>query len=109
VSFEAVEGLIVEGPNSGILDGTVHPLGLAVGPRVIGLGEFVDDAVVVAEAIEGEAAVPRRWTRAVARLVGEGCAVVGQDGVELVGEGGDRCAGTGRRRAWWPPGAARRR
>jgi hypothetical protein len=88
----------------GILDGSVHPLSLAVCPRVIGLGELVGDGVLAADAIEGMQAILRRRTRAIARLVGEGDAVIGQDGVQPIGgKLRPRCAGTGRRRAWWRP------
>jgi hypothetical protein len=60
VGFQAVEGLVVERPHGCLLDGAVHPLGLAVGPRVIGFGEFVGNAVLAADAIEDMQPILRR-------------------------------------------------
>jgi hypothetical protein len=92
VGFQVVEGLLVEGPHGGVLDGTVHSLGLAVGPGVIGFGELVGDGVLAADAIEDVQAVLRGRTRAFVGTVGKRGAVVGQDGMELVAEGGDNAA-----------------
>ena len=39
---------VVKRFDGGVLDGPVHPFGLSVCPRVIGLGQFVDDAVFIA-------------------------------------------------------------
>lgn len=40
--------VVVEASDSSVLDGSVHPLDLAVGPRVVDLGEAVLDAVGIA-------------------------------------------------------------
>jgi hypothetical protein len=42
----------MEGAHGGVLDGAVHPFGLAVGPGVMGLGELVRDAVIPTDAVE---------------------------------------------------------
>ena len=39
--------------DGGLLHRPVHPLGLAVGPGMVGLGELVLDAVLFADAVEG--------------------------------------------------------
>ncbi len=67
------------------LDRAVHPLDLAVGPRVLRLGEAMVDEVLVADPVddmvEGVFVV---------RLVGELDAVIGQHGVDDVGHGCDQ-------------------
>lgn len=40
-----------------VLDGSVHPLDLTVSPRMVGLGQAMLDAVLVADAIEHMPAV----------------------------------------------------
>jgi hypothetical protein len=72
--------------HGGVLDRAVHPLGLAVGPRVVGLGELVSDAVLSAHAIEDVKPILGGWAGALVGTVGEGDAVVGQDGVSMPGE-----------------------
>ena len=76
--FRAVEGLVMEGPHDGVLDGAVHWRGLAVGPRVIGLAELVGDVLLAADASEGVQTALRCRTRAVAGPIGKGDAVAGQ-------------------------------
>ena len=71
-------------------DGAVHPLGLAVGPGMIGLRQPVLDAMLEADAIEdvrAEEAPGRSLT--VLGQIGEGHAVVGQHGVDLIGKDRD--------------------
>jgi hypothetical protein len=53
---------------------------------MVGLGEPVLDAVLAADAVEDVAHPARRRPVAVCRQVGEGHAVVGQHGVDPVGE-----------------------
>jgi hypothetical protein len=69
-----------------ILDGAVHPLCLTIDPRVVGLGQAVLDAVPPADSVEGVPAGQSGPAAAVLRLVGEGNAVVGEHGVDLVRE-----------------------
>ena len=70
-----------------LLDRAIHPLGLAVGPGVVGLGQSVLDAVGDADAVED---VRTEQARAglipVLGQVGEGHAVVGEHDVYLVAE-----------------------
>lgn len=75
VSFEAVAVGVVERLDRGVLHSAVHPFGLTVGPQVIGFGQLV--RVVAATAF---------------RQVGEGHAVVGQHGVDGIGERADDAA-----------------
>src|SRR5690606_10753547 len=72
------------------LDGAVHTLDLAIGPRMIGFGEPVFDAVLAADAIEHVRTVARGWAIAVPRCMAELDAVVGQHGVDVVGHGLDQ-------------------
>lgn len=47
MGLQAFQVWAVEGLDRGFLDGAVHPLGLPVGPRVIGLGQLVHDAIFI--------------------------------------------------------------
>lgn len=75
--------LVVEALDGRVLDRAVHPLNLAVGPRVVGFGQSVFDPVRLADHVEahwpGVDGVP------VAVLLGELDAVVGENLVDLVG------------------------
>lgn len=80
---ELVVAVVVEALDGCLLDRAVHPLDLAVGPRMVRLGQPVFDPVRLADHVEahrpGADGVP------VAGLLGELDAVVGQYGVDLVG------------------------
>jgi hypothetical protein len=75
----------------GVTETPVEALGHAVGLRPVRAGEFMADAVGLAELVEGVFAgaalafVPAHGTKA----VGELGAVVGQDGVDGMAEGGE--------------------
>jgi len=87
---ERFDAWIVEGFRGGVLDGAVHPLGLAVGPRVIGFGEAMLDPVLLADAVEDVAAEHGddfAVAAQVFREVGEGHAVIGEHGVDRIREG----------------------
>ena len=89
VDAERVEAWIMEGFRGGVLDGAVHPLGLPVGPGVIGLGQPVLDPMLFADAVEDVAAEHRDdlgVAAAVLWQVGEGHAVIGEHGVDRVGK-----------------------
>ena len=91
MSLLSLQVVVVVSLDRGVLDrGAVHSFGLAVGPRVIGLGQPVFDAVGDVDAVEGMRS-QEAPTRALAVLgqVGEGHAVVGEHGVDLVGEAFD--------------------
>ena len=50
--FELAMSVIVIAPDGRLLERTVHPLDLAVGPRMVWLGEAMLDVVLAADAIE---------------------------------------------------------
>jgi hypothetical protein len=52
MGLQAMQIVVVEDLDCGVLDGAVHSLGLSVGPRVIGLGQPVLDAVLHADSVE---------------------------------------------------------
>jgi hypothetical protein len=83
----------MERPDRRLLDGSVHPLGLAVGPRMIRLGEAVLDTVLCTHAIE-DVRPEIRPGRASAIFweVGEGDTVIGEHCVDRVREGADNQA-----------------
>ena len=89
MGLQTVEIFVVEGVDGSVLDCAVHPLGLAVGPRVIGLRETVLDTMFAADPVERVAAHPGCRARPVLRQIGEGDAIVRQDGMELVREDRD--------------------
>jgi hypothetical protein len=97
VSLEAVQVRIVEHLDGGVFHGSVHPLSLAVGPRVIGLGEPVLDAVLSADPVEDGGAQPSTGRPvSVLRQIGERHAVVGQDGVDRIRDSSDHLPQEGR-------------
>jgi hypothetical protein len=60
MGLQAVQIVGVEDLDCGVLDRAVHSLGLAVGPRVIGLGQPVLDAVLHADSVE-DVGPRKRW------------------------------------------------
>ena len=72
--------LVVEAFNGSLLDGAVHPLDLTINPRVVRLCEPVLDVVRLTDHVEAH--LPRPGGVAVARLLSELDAVVGQDRVD---------------------------
>lgn len=54
---ELFVGLAVIALDRGVLDGAVHPLDLTVGPGMVGLGQTMLEAVLVADAVEHGPAV----------------------------------------------------
>src|SRR6266567_388728 len=91
--------LIVEAFDGRLLDGAVHALDLSVGPRVLGLCETMVDVLLRASEFEGVSAedlVPLQHSLdldrspAIAARLGEVRAIVGQDGVDFVGNGFDK-------------------
>ena len=73
--------VVVEALDGGVLDGAVHPLHLPIGPRVLHLGQTMLDAVLVADAIEDVVEGVD-----VAGAVGELDAIVGQNGLDGIGD-----------------------
>ena len=89
--------------DGGALDGAVHSFDLTVGPGVVGLGEPMLDAIFAADLVEAMHTHPSGPAIPVAWQVGELDAVVGQDGVQVVGhrfEQGFQERDGGSRRLW---------
>ncbi len=98
---QLVVGFVVIGPEGALLDGSVHALDLAVGPRMARLGEAMVDVVLGAGEFKGVGVekAPRRefgfdfvGSETVARGFGEMRAVVGEHGVDFVRDGFDEAA-----------------
>lgn len=85
MSTQLIVVFVVEPFHGRFLDRPVHPLHLAIGPRMVGLGESVLDAVRLADHVEahwpGVDGVP------VPQLLCELNAIVGKNRVDLVGYG----------------------
>src|SRR6202453_4586966 len=84
-----------------VLDGAVHSFDLPIGPWVLGLGQPVVDGVLGAGVFEGvrpnglsslKSGLDVRRRRARIAWGGEVGSVVGEDGMDLVGDGGDQAA-----------------
>ena len=90
VSFELVAGLVVVASDRRLLDRAVHAFDLAVSPGMVRLGQAVFDAVLAAAHVEHVGHVLRGWPAALAGLIAELHAIVGEHGVDLVRDGGDQ-------------------
>ena len=77
--------VVVEPLDRGVLESAVHSLDLAIGPRIVGFGQSVLNAVRRADHVEANR--PGIDGVAVPGLLGELDAVVGQDRVDLAGHG----------------------
>ena len=90
VTAQLVVGFVVVALDRGLLEGSVHALDLAVGPRVVGLGHAVLDAVGSADLVEAVDPIAGGPAIAVLRQVGELDAVIGEHGVKPVRYGSDQ-------------------
>ena len=81
---EMIVACVMEPFDRRVLDGAVHPLDLAVGPWVVGLGQPVLDAVLLADHVEARR--PRVDGVPVPGLLCE-LDVVSENGVDLIGHG----------------------
>ena len=70
-----------------VLERAVHTLDLAVGPRMVGFGEAMLDAMLAAQPVEHVSPIDRGRAGAVLRQVAELDGVVGQHNADLVGDG----------------------
>jgi len=84
---ELVVVVIVVALDGRLLDGPVHPLDLTVRPGVFRFRQAMLDAVAPTGPIEWMAAALGRGPIPVPRHIGELNAVIGQDGMDLVGNG----------------------
>ena len=80
---ELVVVVVMEALDGRVLDRAVHPLDLASRPRVVWLREAMLDTVGLANHVEAHG--PGRDGVAISRLLGELNAVVGENGVDLIG------------------------
>src|ERR1700679_131525 len=96
MASKLIVGLIVEALDGCLFDGAVHALDLAVGPRMLGLGEAVVDSILSAGKFEGmrteefaalEHGFDLDGSPTIAARLGEVRTVVGQDSVDFVGNG----------------------
>ena len=101
MGLEACQVVVVVDLDRGVLGPAVCPLGLAVGPGMVGLGQAVLDAVVDTAATE-DVATRSAVTVVVAMLgqVGERYPIVGEHGVDRVEEGLDHVPEGGSRVFW---------
>ena len=97
MGLETFQVVIMVDLDGGVLDGSVHPLGLTICPRMVGFGEPMLDVIGDADAVEDV------WSneasgKTVSALgqIGEGHAVVGEHGVDFVGEDVDYVPEEGR-------------
>ena len=77
-------GVVMVAFDGGLFDRSVHPLDLAIGPRVVRLGEAVLDAAFAADLVEAVDAIASSPAIPVARQVGALDAIIGQDRVQVV-------------------------
>ena len=85
MGFQLIVGLIVVALDRRLLDGSVHALDLAIGPRVADLGESVLNALSPANTVKGDFPIGFG-----AFAFGELYAVVGQQGVDGVRHSADQ-------------------
>ncbi len=85
--LELVVRLIVITLDGRVLNGAIHPLDLSVSPRMIDFSQPMLDAVLLADAVEQMFESPF-----ILQAVGELDAVVREDGVNVVGHGGNQSA-----------------
>lgn len=77
-------GIVVVAVNGGILERSVHPLHLTIGPGMIGLGQTMLNTVL------GTDPVKQQFEGITISLtIGKLDAVIGQDGVDSVGHSGN--------------------
>jgi len=98
---QLVVGFVEVAFDGRILDGAVHPLDLTIGPRMLGLGQAMIDIVEGAGMFEGMReerlslgahVLDLGWGPGLAGGIGEVGSVVGEDGMDPVGDGLDEAA-----------------
>lgn len=88
--FELVVAVVMIALDGCVLDRSVHSLDLTIRPRMVDLGEAMLDAVLPAAHGEHVGHVSSRRPISMAQRIAELDAVVGQNRVDVVGNGGDR-------------------
>ena len=84
MSSELSVVVVMISAHGGLLDSAIHAFDLAVGPRMIGFGEAVFDAVAAASPVEGMPAQQSGDALPVPGQIGELDAVVGEHGMDVV-------------------------
>ena len=97
VAPELVMVVVVVSLDGRFLDGPVHPLDLPVGPWMFWLGQAMLDAMAPTGPVERVAAELCGGPVSVLRHIGELDAVVGQNDLDLIGDGFDQGVEEGRR------------
>src|ERR1043166_2330881 len=92
VGLDVVEAVVMEPLHRRLLDGSVHTLGLAVGPGMVELCQTMLDAVFEADAVKDMPEPRGGRVGSILRQVGKGHAVVGQHRANFIREGGDDMA-----------------
>ena len=85
-----VVGLVMVAAHGCFFEGAIHALNLAVGPGMVRFGEPVLDAVFPAAHIEHMGGVPRGWAIGISWRERELNAVIGENGVDFVGDRFDK-------------------
>jgi hypothetical protein len=81
--------VVVEAFDGGVLDGSIHPLDVAIGPGMIDAGKAVLDAVLGVAQVEHVGQALSGCSVGVARRQAELDTIVGQHGVDAIGHGSD--------------------
>ena len=92
-----IVGLVMIAAHGCFFQGAVHALDLAVGPGMVRFGEPVLDSVFPAAYIEHVGGVTRGWAIGVPWREGELNAVIGEHGMDFVGDRFDEGCQEGRR------------
>ena len=90
MGFQALQIRVMKGLDSGFFDSTVHAPGLPICPRMIRFGQLVSNAVFIANPAKDVHS--QKCTDGLVAVLGQVCkghAVVGESGVNSVGEGLD--------------------
>src|SRR5579859_2895005 len=79
--------VVMEAVNSGLFDGAIHTFDLSVGPRMPGLSEAMIDSVQKTDPVERVSAETSRGAFTIFGQIGELDSVVGQYGMNAIGNG----------------------
>jgi hypothetical protein len=83
--FQVVMGLVVILLHGGVFERAVHAFYLAIGPRMVGFGQPMVDAILLTDAIKDMVKCID-----ITLAVGELDAVIGSHRVDLIGHGGNQ-------------------
>jgi hypothetical protein len=89
VCSQLLVAVVMQALDGGLVDRAVHPFDLAIGPWMVGFGQPVLDPVGLADHVE--ARLPGIDGIPVPRLLCELDAVIGENGMDLVGTASSIC------------------